>query len=178
LIIKSAGKLIVSALIISLLVIPTNVSAKERRGADLVVTRLDGSQVGGELIAVKRDSLLLSSFGRDESVDIVDIMSIRIVRKSRAGKGALYGFLGGALIGVLGGIGGVDEYSAGGSMVLFGGFFGLIGSLGGLGVGAIMGVDTTISIAGEPEARVQRQLDKLRSHARVPRLPGSSPSAR
>ncbi len=175
---KIFGKFITPALIVLLLVIPSNMTAKERRGADLVVTRLDGSQVSGELIAVKKDSLLLLSYGRDESVDLATIKTLRIVKKSLAGKGALYGFLAGALFGAIGASGGVDEYSAGESMVLFGGFYGLIGGLGGLSLGAIMGVETTIAVAGEPEARVRRQLDRLRAHARLPRLPGSSPSAR
>ena len=56
-------------------------------------------------------------------------------------------------------------------MVLFGAYFGIIGSLGGLGVGTILGIDTTIAVAGEPEALIRSHLEKLRAHARVPRLP-------
>jgi hypothetical protein len=169
------GKLIAPTLIVLLVVIPGNVSAKERRGAALVVTRLDGSQVSGELIAVKKDSLLLLSYGRGESIDLPKIKNIRIVRRSQAGKGALCGLLGGALFGALASTGGtgaiIGRSSRGSAAVILGSFFGAIGGLGGLGVGAIMGIDTTIAVAGEPEARVRRQLDKLRSHARVPHLP-------
>jgi len=165
------GKLVALTLVALLLVIPTNVSAKERRGADLVVTRLDGSQVSGELIAVKRDSLLLLSYGRDESIGLATIKAVRIVKKSLAGKGALYGFLVGALFGAIAASGGVDEYTPGGSTVLFGGYFGGLGALGGLTLGIALGSDTTFRVAGEPETLVQRHLEKLRAHARVPRLP-------
>ena len=167
------AKLIASALVVLFLVIPANVSAKERRGAELIVTRLDGSQVSGELIAVKQDSLLLLSYGRDESIDLAEIKNIRIVRKPRAGKGALFGFLGGALTGALLASGGVEDFSGGEAALIFGAFFGAIGGLGGLGLGAILGVDTTIAVAGEPEALIQSHLEKLRAFSREFRLPGA-----
>lgn len=169
----STGLFIAVALVISLLALPADLSAKEKRGADLIVTRLDGSQVSGELIAVKRDSLLLLSNGRDESIDLADIKAVRIVRKSRAGKGAFYGFLGGAMTGALLGSGGVDEYTGGEAAVIFGALFGIVGGLGGLGLGTIMGVDTTIAVAGEPEALVRSHLEKLRAFSREFRLPGA-----
>jgi hypothetical protein len=89
-------------LIIGLLVLPAALSTKGKRGATLVVTRLDGTLVSGELIAVKLDSLpLLDTGAADLSVDFGDIPSVRIVRRSKIGKGVLYGFLGGALGGAV-----------------------------------------------------------------------------
>jgi hypothetical protein len=55
---KVTAKLIVSALVVSFLILPAGLSAKERRGADLIVTRLDGSQLSGELIAVKPETVV------------------------------------------------------------------------------------------------------------------------
>jgi hypothetical protein len=55
---KVTAKLIASVLIISFLILPADLSAKERRGADLIVTRLDGSQVAGELIAGKPETVV------------------------------------------------------------------------------------------------------------------------
>jgi hypothetical protein len=81
-----------------LLSLPTLLSARERRGANLVVVQKDGQTVKGELIAVKSDSLLLlNPAGMDESVDIAGIRSIRIVIKSKGGTGFLIGFLAGAI---------------------------------------------------------------------------------
>lgn len=169
------GKLIASALAVSLLILPANVSAKERRGATLLVTRLDGSGVRGELIAVKPDSLvLLSTAGVDISVGVAEIGSVRIIRRSKAGKDALWGGVGGVLVGgVLGGLsGGIDEFTPTGAAVFLGLVFGVAGGLGGLGVGTLMGVDTTIAFAGEPDALARSRMEKLRVYSREYRLGG------
>lgn len=173
---SNCGKLVALTLVVFLLVIPDSVSAKERRGANIVVTRLDGSQVGGELIAVKPDSLLLLSAGTDLTIAMAEIKSIRIVRKSRAGRGAFLGSIGGVLTGgVLGAVsgGGIDELTSGAFALVLGFSFGVIGGLGGLSLGAIMGVDTTIAVAGEPEEVVADHWDRLRTYSREGRLPGA-----
>ena len=173
------AKLIVSALVVSFLVLPAGLSAKERRGANLIVTRLDGSQLSGELIAVKRDSLLLLSNGRDESVDLADIKTVRIVKKSLAGKGALYGFLAGAAGGALWGSANQDEDVWGnGTALVAGAYVGAIGALSGLLLGSVAGLDSSFTFAGKPETVVNEYWDKLRAHAREPRLPGRSSSSR
>jgi hypothetical protein len=174
------AKAIASALAVSLLVLPAGLSAKERRGAELVVTRLDGSQVSGELIAVKRDSLLLlNNVGRDESTDLAEIKSVRLVRKSRAGKGALYGFLVGAAGGALWGSANQDSDVWGnGTALIAGAYVGAIGALSGLLLGSVAGLDSSFTVAGKPEAVVNEYWVKLRTHAREPRLPGRSPSSR
>ncbi|MCJ7488498.1 MAG: hypothetical protein MUQ25_20345 [Candidatus Aminicenantes bacterium] len=168
------GIVVTSALVVLFLSIPAGLSAKEKRGANLIVTRLDGSQVIGELIAVKRDSLLLLSYGRDESIDLADVKTVRIVRRSRSGQGAMLGFVGGVLTGaILGGTsGGIDEFTASEAGLIFGFVFGIVGGLGGLGVGTLMSIDTTIDIAGEPEALVQSRLEKLKAFSREYRLGG------
>jgi len=174
-------KIIAPALIALLLFIPGNLSAKERRGADLVITRLDGSQVSGELIAVKRDSLLLlNNVGRDESVDIADIKTVRIVRKSRAGLlgsiGGAAGFIGGAAVAFAMAD---DEFyeNKGPLALLFGLFTGGIGALSGLLVGSVVGLDSSFTVAGEPEADLADYWDKLRVYSREGRLPGAQPGS-
>lgn len=167
-----ASRFVAFVLVVSLFALPPGLSAKGTSGADLVVIRLDKTLVTGELIAVKKDSLLLLSGGKDLSVDLADIHSIRIVRKSRAGTGALYGGLGGSLAGALLGSGGLDEYSGLEGALLLGGYLGIIAGVGGLCLGAIMGVDTTIDLAGEPAAVVADRWARLQKYARERRLPG------
>ena len=168
------GMLIASAAIIVFLALPADLSAMERRGAELIVTRLDGSQVGGELIAVKRDSLLLLSYGRDESIDLADIKTVRIVKKSLAGKGALYGFLVGAVGGAGVGLamGRTDAFEEKTPLVL-GVFGGAIGALSGLLLGSVAGLDSNFTVAGKSEAAVSAYWDKLRAYSREGRLPGA-----
>jgi hypothetical protein len=175
-----ASMLIASVLVVSFLVLPADLSAKERRGAKIVITRLDGSKVSGELIAVKRDSLLLlNNVGRDESIDLLDVKTVRIVKKSRAGKGALYGFLVGAAGGALWGSANQDEDVWGnGTAWVAGAYVGAIGALSGLLAGSVLGLDSSYTFAGKSEAAESAYWEKLRAHARVPRLPGHSPSAR
>lgn len=77
-------KFIALFLVFSILAISSNLYAKARRGANLLIQKTDGQQVGGELIAVKQNSLLLkdSKSGADVSVDIGDVKVITILRFS------------------------------------------------------------------------------------------------
>ncbi|HSA95704.1 MAG TPA: hypothetical protein VLJ16_06625 [Acidobacteriota bacterium] len=166
----------VSAIVACLLVVPGGLAAKEARGAAVVVAQTNAKPVEGELIAVKPDGLVvLSPAGADPiSVNAADIVSVRIVRRSVAGKGALWGGLGGAFAGgLLGGLsGGLDEFTSGQAAVMLGVVFGGIGCLGGLGVGTLLSVDTTIPFAGEPEALARGRLANLLRFSREYRLGG------
>ena len=100
----TSKKFISLFLAFSLVMLSVNLYAKERRGAKLIVTKLDGQLIEGELIAVKPNSLLLlDTEGKDVSVGIADIKVIRVVKKSKVGLGAgiglLIGVVPGALIG-------------------------------------------------------------------------------
>ncbi len=169
------ARLIASALAVSFLVLPADLSAKERRGASIVVTRLDGSQVSGELIAVKRDSLLLlNNVGRDESVDLTDIKTVRIVKKSRAGILSGIGGAVGAATGVALGLSWMFEEwsnSQAKGALMGGAIFGAIGALSGLVAGSVLGVDSSFTVAGEQEDVVAAYWDRLRAHSREGRLP-------
>lgn len=167
---KAKGKKFVSLfLIFSLVVLSGNLIAKERRGADLKIQKKDGQQIRGELIVVKKKSLLLmdSESGTDVSVDVGDIRKITIVRKSWT----LYGAVIGALVGgiyVLS-YGWKELQSEGGSYI---GYFAHGGVLGGL-VGAVigtalrLGTDKTIQIEGRSDSEIKEALEKLRKEARV-----------
>jgi hypothetical protein len=169
---KRPDKRIAAALALLVLVLHGTLSARERRGANLVIRLKDGHYASGELIAVKPDSLLILA-GKDESVDLAGIRNIRIVRRSKAGLGAACGLLAGVLGTViyasaqketdnlLTAMGqGVDAAGAG---VAF-----MAGGLGiGLGAGALAGKDKTIQLEGKSESEVRMALAYLRGKARI-----------
>lgn len=158
-----------AALAMLLLALPEALSARERRGVGLVVSLKDGSTVSGELIAVKPDSLLLLA-GKDESVDLAGIRSITVLRRSKAGLGAVCGFLAGAL--VMGSIvylsnEGGDSGAAELGGLVYGGLGGLVGGAIGFGIGASAGKDKIITLEGMSEEEAEKALDYLRGKARI-----------
>ena len=162
---KTAYRVTAIGLALLLLSLPAVLSARERRGANLVITLKDGQQIKGELIAVKPDSLLLLNLaGKDESVDLVGIRSIRIVIKSKARLGGACGLLAGTLIG------GIEVALEGGARVEIGlgiVFGGILGGVVGRGVGAIAGTDKTIQLEGKSESEVRKALAYLRKKSRI-----------
>ena len=85
-------------LVFSILLLSGNLYGKERKGADLIIQKTDGTQVWVELIAVKENSLLLldRESGADVSIDISDIKVIRVKGKSKFLLGLQIGGLAGA----------------------------------------------------------------------------------
>ena len=169
---KEQQKKIISLfLIFSLVMLSANLYAKERRGAKLIITKLDGQLIEGELITVKPNSLLLlDTEGKGVSVDIGDIKVIRIVKKSKAGTGALIGLVvgggGGALLALVNNAG-HEPYTIKTRTWIAG----ILGGLGGLLIGAMLGVgegtDETIQIEGMTDSEIQETMDKLRKKARI-----------
>lgn len=143
-----------------------NLAANKRRGATLLIDTKDG-QIRGELIAVKKDSLLLkeSWSGADVSVDIENIKVIRIVRGSQAAKGAGYGFLIGTALGLLGAE--VNNRTS----WFYVGYFKSAAFFG--SIGAIIGFAATelyekIQIEGMADSWIIYYQGELRQKARVP----------
>lgn len=140
-------------LVFSILLLSGNMFAKERKGAGLIIQKTDGTQVRGELIAVKENSLLLMErdSGADVTVDIGDIKVINIVKKSKAGAGILIGGAIGAFVGYLTYSKPESEgwinFDFGPGMNAAGG--GGLGALIGLIIGAVAGTDRTIQIEGK-----------------------------
>lgn len=158
-------------LVVSALFLPSALAAKERRGANIIVTRLDGSKAQGELIAVKQDSLLLISNGTDLSVALADIKTVRIVKKSRALKFALIGFATGAAEGFF--VANADPEDRELKVSIF--WAGVIGgaqALIGAGIGLLSGADAVLPFEGERDEVVKRYLDKLKGRSRESRTPG------
>jgi hypothetical protein len=155
---------------LAVLCLPYSLQAKGYRGSALIVTLKTGDQIRGELIAVKRDSLLLLGLdSKDTSVAIADIATIRLVRKSKAWQGLLYGFVPGAVGGAIwGGTAGGDEDMAA-LAALFGGIvIGAASGLVGLAAGMAAGIDTELVLAGLSQVDVDRTLARLNRQAREP----------
>lgn len=142
-----------------------NLEPGQEPGAKLVIKKKDGQEIQGELIAVKKDSLLLkdAGSGADESVDVGDINKITIVKKSKALK---YGLLVGGGLGLIFGISEAGEEVHGFIPSLIDGF--VWGTLIGAIAGAVAGIDKTIQIEGKSDSEIKEVLEELRKKARVP----------
>jgi hypothetical protein len=166
---KGAAGAIMLTLCVSFLALPGGLSAKGRRGAEIIVTRLDGSGVKGELIAVKPDSLLLLSEGKDVSIGRADIQTVVIIRKSRAGLLAAVGGAAGAAVGVVLGLNwnfeAITDSRAGGA-VFGGAAIGAGGALLGYLAGQLTGGDPSFTLAGRQEADVARSWARLKALSR------------
>jgi hypothetical protein len=161
-----------------LFILTPDLAAKERRGAELLILEKDGTQIRGELIAVKQNSLLLldAVSGGDVQANIEDINAVTIIKRSKAGKGALIGFLAGSGIGV------ISVLLAGGNHEedVWAGFFSDIfralavvlfmtaGTVIGLIFGAAAGKDEIVRFEGKSPEQIRGILEKLRYKARIP----------
>jgi len=169
------NKVLVLGVVFSLLICSENMMAKERRGTELMITKTDGQQIAGELIAVKPSSLLLldPKTGADVSIEIGDIAVIKIMKRSKALTGGAFGFAVGSLAGISIGalIDSISEDDGGGlsfgSFVFIVAICGAIGALPGMLIGEILGTDKTIQIEGKPPEEIKAVLEKLRSRARI-----------
>ena len=163
------NKVLVLAVIFPLLTCSGSLTAKERRGAELKILKKDRMVLKGELIAVKPASLLLmdSQSGRDLSVDIDDIITITIAKKSKALPGLALGLGGGILAACLIGVA-IHKEGTSWDDPAWGALFAVpIGTLGGLITGMIMGEDQTLDIVGKSPEEIKVVLEKLRTQARI-----------
>ena len=161
--------LFAAVLVASFSLLPADLSAKGKRGATLVITRTDGTLVTGELIAAKPDSLLLlSTAGRDESVGLGEIKSVRIVRRSHTLLLAAIGFAPGAVAGGL--AMSYDPEIETWAKVAGAAVGGALGALAGLGISLGIGADATFPVAGEPGEALSRLMTKLKGLSREGRI--------
>ncbi len=167
----SVHKITATGLAFLLLGLPISVLARERRGADVVVTIKEGQEIKGELIAVKPNSLLLlTPAGKDESIDVAGIREIKVAKKSRAWKGALYGFVAGAVGGIALAYAVRDTEESVKPIIYPVGAVagGTAGGLIGLGIGALAGKTKTVTVEGTSESALKDVLADLRTMARIP----------
>jgi hypothetical protein len=168
-------------LVASVITLSMPLTAKDRKGADLIIQKSDGTQVSGELIAVKERSLLLKEreSGADVTVGVVDVEIITILKKSNLLKSAGSGLLIGGGIGVILGILGASsmetifrvveiEQGEKAKAALYAGAIGAsYGIVIGLIVGAFSGKEKTFQFEGKTDSEMREILEKLRKKARV-----------
>ena len=148
--------------------------AQGKRGALAIVTLRDDSVAAGELIAVKSTSiLLLDSSGKDVSLDLAQVRTIRVSRRSKAGQGAVAGLFLGGLVGVVGGSIQAKATGAcpGCEAPMMRAGYSLLGAGAGLVVGILGGAragkDLVISFDQATELGLRASLLKLRRYARI-----------
>ncbi|MDH4218779.1 MAG: hypothetical protein OEW23_08375 [Candidatus Aminicenantes bacterium] len=187
-------------LVFSISLLSGRMFAQERRGADIeiyktklkVEIKMEGTpwestmpkgispDFRGELIAVKKDSILLLDrySGADVTIDFRDIGVIRIVKKSKvlrgAGLGLFIGAAGGALVGYAAGDSEIwishespTVLTADQKALISGILFGILGAVIGGAAGAGGGKDKIIIFEGKSDVQIQETLEKLRKKARV-----------
>ena len=165
-------------LVFCLVALSGNLTAQQaRKGVQLSVEQNDGKIVKGELITVKKDSLLLldSETQADLSLPITAVKTIAIHNKHKMFELGLIGALLGAAVQGLGGTdiksgsveqGGLGNEEASQNVT---GFleYGAIGGGAGVLIGAVIGIDKKIQIQGRSDADIQKDLEKLSKKARV-----------
>jgi hypothetical protein len=169
---NSKGKNFISLfLIISLLILPMTLTAKERRGADLIIQKTDDQQVRGELIAIKESSLLLKEHnsGADVHVDVSDISVIMVERKPKTllygSLGLLCGMMVGAAVGKATEPNDNDKDLSGAIGSIIGT---ILGSFIGISWGLSAGENTIILVYEMSPEEIKKELKELRKKARVP----------
>lgn len=166
----TAGKFIAVVLMAGLLGLPAGLSAKTRRGALVILTKVDGAAVKGELVSVKSDSLLLLKSGDALTIPRGRVHSVTIMRRSRMASSALAGFTFGALAGVSWGIGYGDSHAHGlPPSVKAGAFAGGLGLVIGIGVSRREKVESFIPFAGLTGPGADENWDRLRAYSREER---------
>ncbi len=170
-----AGKSIVFLLLLFAFS-PDCLKAGTKQGAMIVVQKSGGHQIQGELIAVRKESLILldSESGIDVSVKTEEVEIIHILRAPKTGLGAISGFLVGGAVGTVAAgkssncgecpnssANSVSRNILGG--VLLGGVGALIGAL----IGSTAGNNKIIILQGLSREELNIELEKLRSKARI-----------
>ena len=138
-----------------------NLEPGQKPGAKLIIQKIDGQQIKGELIAIKQNSLLLKESGADVSIDIKEINTIEIVKNS---KDLLWAVLIGGGIGALLGFGMGGGWVPRDEATLKMGVFGA--AVGIFAVTFTGEKDELIQIAGKSNDEIAIELGMLRLKAR------------
>ena len=163
-------------LVLSLLLLSIPLTAKEKKGVELLLKKTDGTEVRGELIVVKENSMVLMErySGGDVTVDVSDVRSVTNVKKSKALENAGLIFLICAGTGIVLGStankekSGFDIISESEMYIALGILTGLIAVGIGVVIGAFEGKDETIQIKRGDDPRLKSLiLQDLRKKARI-----------
>jgi hypothetical protein len=160
-------------LVVSVLFLTFNASAKDRPGAAVVLGMKDGRMLKGELYAVKADAVIIVD-AQSESSTVATADITRIELNKRIGRsirtGAIIGFGAGAVTGITAmaaddhGTTGLLGYAAGGGLV------GLLFAIPGGAAGWMLGEatrDRTYVIEGLSGEPLRKVLHKLSRYARA-----------
>lgn len=171
-----------------LLVFPGQVvygmATTQKRGAEIVVEKRDGSSVRGELLIIKgRDIYVLDAMSAEVRVGIDEINTIRVVRKSQLGKHILKTTLFGAGVGaIIGAIIGLSDtkssqsfnysinISPGAGALVFAILLGGAGLVVGTIAGMASSKDEVFNLNNRSEAEINRILVRLAPLSRYPRV--------
>jgi len=148
----------------------------ERQGAEVLIKKKNGQRIQGELIAVKKSSVLVlgSESHSDEAAEIGDISFVQIVKKSNALKWGGIGLAIGVVGGLVGGFASGDDepgfmsFSADQKAGLAAMGFGLIGLAVGSVAGMASGADVKYQFEGKSESEIRGYLAQLAPKSRVP----------
>lgn len=165
-------------LVFCLVALSGNLTAQVTKGAQLSVEKTDGQEVLGELIAVKKDSLLLlnAETSSDITIQIADVKVITVLKKSKMLELGLLGGLGGAAAQgliqqtdkkTMHGVGGDDDQKISQESTSYA-LYGAIGLGVGMLLGAVLGMDKKIQIQGKSDTEIQKILEDLSKKAQVP----------
>lgn len=168
---RKRGKATAMVLTVLLLLIPAVVFGKTGRGATVIVSLKGGDRASGELIQVKLKSILvLLPSGQDSSLDLSEILRIRVIRDPRVAQGSLIGLLAGLGTGFLGGsaaLKGEDPCQSVGPKLAYFYGGGIVGLIAGGIIGASAGKDIDIQIDGASPQALEGSLRKMGKYARV-----------
>ena len=162
--------------IFSLVIASSPLAAGEKQGANIIILKKNGQEITGELILLRKDTLVLmeSETMMTLPVNIDEIVEIIIKKKSQVLKWAVLGTL------VLGASGAGAAYLQGGDVGdgefrysagdkarrgIF--YMGLGGLLVGILIGASKGRDEIIQMVDIPPYKIPIIMSKLNSLARV-----------
>ena len=157
-------------------VLLTSLDAGTKRGAEIVVQKSDGNQIHGELIAVKKTSLLLleRDSGADVSVDVKEVEIVHVLKGPKTGLGAISGLLVGGVVGVAatGKSKDCGQCPSSSTRNIIGGA--LVGGVGAL-IGALIGASSgrgneIIILKGLPQEEIDRKMEEMRTKARIKNL--------
>jgi len=158
------------AVILVLALLTPGLAAKERRGAQLVVTKKDKTVIKGELLAVREENFLIMDGSTSDaiSVSVADIAFVKVVNRAKGAlilAGVAVGGAGGGILGYQIGAGNHELFYQIGAGVgaLVG--FGMGGFVGGL-VGAIAGASKDYILVNQDPGAVRKVVDHLRTLAK------------